>query len=295
MTSPTPALTAPASSPTRGIVLMLLTMVVFSAQDGISRLLAADYPPVFIVTIRYWAFALFVIAISSIQRGGLRAAVRTSRPITQLCRGLLLAIQICFVTFSFHQLGLSATHAIMAITPLMVVAAGALVLREQVAPLQWAAVAVGFVGVLILVAPDGGVFDLYAIIPLGCAVGFATYQILTRWVGRTDAPQTSFFYTGIGGALGMTIIGPFFWTEMAPADWIWMAALCLSGATGHFLLIKAYEATEASRLQPFAYLQLVLTSIMGVLVFSEVLTANLLIGAAITVGAGLLAWQIQRR
>ncbi|MEO0800331.1 MAG: DMT family transporter, partial [Pseudomonadota bacterium] len=100
---------------------------------------------------------------------------------------------------------------------------------------------------------------------------------------------------GIGGALGMTIIGPFFWTEMAPADWIWMAALCLSGATGHFLLIKAYEATEASRLQPFAYLQLVLTSIMGVLVFSEVLTANLLIGAAITVGAGLLAWQIQRR
>jgi len=274
---------------------MIATMMVFSVQDGISRLLGGEYPPIFIVMIRYWAFAVFVIVLSSAGRGGLKAAVRTRHPFLQMARGLMLAFQICAVTFSFARLGLGETHAIMAINPLLVVAAGALLLGERVRPLQWLAVVMGFAGVLILVAPTGDVFDVYVLIPLICAIGFATYQILTRWVGRRDSPQTSFFYTGIGGAVGMTIIGPFFWTTMAPEHWIWMGLLCMTGAGGHLLLIKAYEAAEASALQPFAYLQLVLTSILGALVFSEIVTTNLVVGATITVAGGLLSWWASQR
>lgn len=291
MTTPPPA---PAASNARGIAFMIVTMFVFSTQDGVTRLLGAEYHPIFIVMIRYWAFAAFVIALAATQPGGVIAAARTQHPILQLSRGLLLAIQICFVTFSFTHLGLGETHAIMAVSPLLVAAAGALILGETVRPSQWLAIGTGFVGVLILLTPSGDVFDPWALLPLLCALMFATYSVLTRWVATHDRPQTVFFYTGIGGAVGMTLVGPFYWTDMAPHHWVWMAALCVTGALGHFLLIKAYEHAEASSLQPFAYLQLALVSMIGIVLFSEPLTMKFLIGATLIVAAGLAAWAIGR-
>ncbi|MEL6297403.1 MAG: DMT family transporter [Pseudomonadota bacterium] len=273
----------------RGIAFMLATMLVFSTQDGVSKLLAEHYPPIFVVMIRYWAFALFAIAFASAQPQGFAATVRTRRPLIHLARGLLLAAQISLLTYSFAVLGLGETHAIMAINPLLIAAAGAVLLGERVVIAQWLAVGAGFVGVLTLVAPTSGVFDPLALIPLGCAFMFATYGILTRWLGRDDSPATSFFYTGIGGALGMTLVGPFFWTQMTATHWVWMLALCVLGMSGHYLLIKAYEQAEAATLQPFAYLQLALTAIIGVVIFGEVIDARFLIGAGIIVAAGLYA------
>ncbi|MEO0673136.1 MAG: DMT family transporter [Pseudomonadota bacterium] len=279
----------PHQNASRGIAFMIGTMLVFSTQDGVSRLLAEHYPPIFIVMIRYWAFALFVIAFAAAQPGGLATTVRTKHPLAQVFRGLLLAAQISLLTYSFAKLGLGETHAIMAINPLLIAAAGALLLGERVILAQWLAVAVGFVGVVILVTPTSGVFDWLALIPFACAIMFAVYGILTRWVGKDDLPATSFFYTGMGGAVGMSLIGPFYWTEMTGPHWAWMGLLCLLGMSGHYLLIKAYEATEAATLQPFAYLQLALTSVIGVLIFSETIDAPFLIGSGLIVAAGLFA------
>lgn len=273
----------------RGILFMIATMTVFSLQDGVSKLLALDHPPIFVVMIRYWAFASFVVLLSQTRPGGIRAAARTHRPVVQVIRGMLLVLQICLMTYSFAALGLAETHAVMAVYPLLIAAMGAILLKERVDTAQWAAIGVGFVGVVVLLEPGGGVFDIKAFIPLFCAGIFATYSILTRWVGGADAPPVSFFYTGVAGAVAITLIGPLYWTEMSGESWIWMGVLCVLGMTGHFLLIKAYEIAEAGSLQPFAYLQLVMTSVIGVVAFDEVLDLPLLIGAAIVVGAGLFA------
>jgi drug/metabolite transporter (DMT)-like permease len=85
----------------------------------------------------------------------------------------------------------------------------------------------------------------------------------------------------------MTVIGVWFWEPMIGFDWVWMGILCLTGAGGHFLLIKTLEVAEASTVQPFAYLQLVFASLIGVLVFHEALRANVVLGAGIIVTAGL--------
>ena len=77
--------------------------------------------------------------------------------------------------------------------------------------------------------------------------------------------------------------------SMLPGDWLWMGTLCLTGATGHYLLIKCYEVAEASAVQPFAYFQLVFASAIGILLFGETVEANLVLGAAIIVSAGLFA------
>jgi drug/metabolite transporter (DMT)-like permease len=126
------------------------------------------------------------------------------------------------------------------------------------------------------------------------ALMFALYGLLTRYVARKDSAATSFFWTGTVGSVAMTAVGIWFWEPMTGPDWMWMAALCVTGALGHYTLIKCYEVAEASAVQPFAYLQLVFVSIIGISVFSETIRANVAFGAALIVGAGLFTLWRQR-
>jgi len=124
-------------------------------------------------------------------------------------------------------------------------------------------------------------------VPLLAALLFALYGLLTRYAARKDSAATSFFWTGTVGAVAMTAVGMWFWEPMAARDWAWMALLCVTGATGHWLLIKCYEVAEASAVQPFAYLQLPFASIIGLFVFGETVEANVIIGVVLVVAAGL--------
>ncbi|MCG6559047.1 DMT family transporter [Ruegeria sp. 1NDH52C] len=270
-----------------GIALMLAATVVFALQDGISRHLASSYNTYMVVMIRYWFFAAFVIALAARSRGGLRAATRTAQPGLQIFRGLLLAGEICVAVFGFTVLGLIESMAVFICYPLLVAALSGPVLGEKVGWRRWAAIGVGLVGVLIILQPGMGVFNPWAVVPLISALMFALYGLLTRYAARQDSTATSFFWTGVSGAVAMTAVGLWFWEPMNAADWRWMALLCVSGATGHWLLIKCYEMAEASAVQPFAYFHLMWTAILGITVFGETLRSAVIIGAALIVAAGL--------
>ena len=270
-----------------GIALMIATTFVFAMQDGISQHLAREYNVMMIVMVRYWFFAAFVIAVASRATGGLRQAVRTDQPKLQIFRGVLLAAEICIAIQGFVYLGLIESHAVFACYPLLIAALSGPVLGEKVGWRRWAAIGVGFIGMLIILQPGTGVFSPYALIPLVSAFMFALYGLLTRFVARKDSAATSFFWTGVSGAVAMTVVGITFWEPMSGSDWLWMGLLCLTGAGGHFLLIKTYEVAEASSVQPFAYLQLVWASALGLLVFAEQLRTNVVIGASLIVAAGI--------
>ncbi|MEL6532915.1 MAG: DMT family transporter [Pseudomonadota bacterium] len=270
-----------------GIVLMVLTTFVFAVQDGISRHLAGEYNTLMVVMIRYWFFAAFVIALALRQSGGIRAAARTGQPSLQIFRGVLLAVEICVAVIGFVILGLVESHAIFTCYPLMIAALSGPVLGETVGWRRWVAVIAGFVGILIILQPGLRVFSPAALIPVGSAFLFALYGLLTRYAARQDSAATSFFWTGISGSVVMTAVGLWFWEPMARADWAWMLTLCVTGITGHWLLIKTYEVAEAGAVQPFAYFQLIFAAGIGLLVFGEALELNVIIGGAIVVGAGL--------
>jgi len=279
-----------------GIWLMIATTIVFSVIDGVSRHLAGEYNTYMVIMIRYWFFAVFVIGIAMRSSGGLRAVVKTSQPILQSFRALLLVAEICVTVQGFVVLGLVETHAIFISYPLLIVALSGPILGETVGWWRWAAVGVGFIGVTIILQPGITVFQPAAIIPLIAALMFAVYGLLTRYVARRDSAATSFFWTGTVGTLGITAIGMWFWEPMAQQDWIWMAALCLLGALGHWLLIKCYEVAEASAVQPFAYLQLVFASSIGIFIFGETLRINVAIGGAVVVLAGLFTlWWVRTK
>lgn len=284
------------NNPRLGILLMTATTFVFAVQDGISRHLAENYNVIMIVMIRYWFFAAFVITIATRQSGSIRAAAATKQPILQITRGTLLALEICVMVSAFVLLGLVESHAIFACYPLLIAALSGPVLGEQVGWRRWVAIGIGFIGVLVILQPGYTVFAPAAAIPLASAFMFALYGLLTRYAARQDSTATSFFWTGTSGAVVMTIAGVWFWEPMSGQNWLWMSALCITGALGHWLLIKTYEVAEASAVQPFAYLQLVFASIIGIFLLGETLRPNVAIGAAIVVGAGLFTlWRARHR
>jgi drug/metabolite transporter (DMT)-like permease len=270
-----------------GIWLMVATTFVFAMQDGISRHLAGEYNVLMVVMIRYWFFAAFVMAVAARKAGGLKAAAATSQPGVQIFRGVLLAAEICVMVMAFVLLGLVESHAVFTSYPLLVAALSGPILGEKVGWRRWSAIGIGFVGVLIILQPGFRVFQVEALIALVAALMFALYGLMTRYAARKDSATTSFFYTGTVGAVVMTAVGIWFWEPMTPTDWAWMALLCVTGALGHWLLIKAYDVAEASAVQPFAYLQLVFAATLGITVFGETLAWNVALGAAVVVAAGL--------
>jgi S-adenosylmethionine uptake transporter len=280
----------------KGVMMMVATTVIFALQDGISRHLAGTYNVYLVVMVRYWFFALFVLALAARAPGGVRAAARTAHPWLQAMRGLLLVAEIYVMIIAFVRIGLINAHSVFICYPLIVAALSGPVLGEKVGWRRWTAIGVGLVGVLIILSPTGGVFSTDALIPLLAAGMFAVYALATRYVARDDSGAVSFFWTGIAGVVASSAVGLWFWQPMSAGDWAWMALLCVMGVAGHWLMIKAYEIAEASTLQPIAYLQLVWGAAMGMLVFGDVLRSNVVLGATLTVGAGLFTiWRERQK
>ena len=278
-----------------GILLMIITTIVFASQDGLSKYLATEYNVYMVVMIRYWFFAAFVISMSSRRTGGIKRVAKTKSPILQIFRSLILVAEMCITILAFTLLGLAETHAIFASYPLIIAMLSGPILGEYVGWRRWLAISVGFIGILIILNPGNGIFSPYALVPLAGAILFALYGLLTRYVGQYDSSSTSFFWTGVVGSIAMTVVGLNFWDPVSKSDWSIMLLLSASGVIGHYLLIKCYEVAEASAVQPFAYLQLIWASMIGIIIFGEQITTNVLIGACIIVGAGLFTLWRERK
>ena len=282
-------------NPRLGIFLMIASCAVFSVQDVFSRKLAGDYNVYMVVMLRFWVFAAFVLLLAARAPGGLRAAARTAHPVLQSVRGLLLIAEIVVIVFAFTKLGLIETHAVFVCYPLLVAALSGPVLGEKVGWRRWSAILAGFVGVLIILQPGSDVFSIHALLPFGAALSFAVYGLLTRYVSRTDTSSSSLFWIAVIGAIAITPFGIAHWQPMHGIDWLYMAALCFTSILGHWLLIRAYDVAEASAVQPFAYVQVPIISMLGLLIFDESLRPSVVLGSAIVVAAGVFTLWRQRQ
>ncbi|RPE63162.1 drug/metabolite transporter (DMT)-like permease [Pacificibacter maritimus] len=278
-----------AAQTTKGIWLMVITMFIFAMQDGLSRHLADEYNVYMVLMIRYWFFAGFVIIWSMRASGGLRKVIKSAQPKLQFFRGALLALEVMVMVIGFVKLGLVESHAMFAVYPLLITALSGPILGETIGWKRWMSVGVGFIGVLIILKPDGGVFAAAAVYPLLAAAMFALYGLLNRYVARKDPASVTFFYTGISGAIIMTVLGIWTLEPMSLEDSALMLVLCFTAMIGHYLLIRAYEIAEASAIQPFSYFQLAFASILGVVAFGDVVRTNVAVGTVVVVGAGVFA------
>ena len=289
-------MTAYSSNPALGIRFVLAAMVMFALQDGSSKYLSGLYPPQFFIMIRFWIFAVFVVLLVARRPGGIRGAARTRMPFVQVFRGVLLAAQIVIVVISFDRLGLAETHAIFSVHPLLATLIAIPLLGERIGWRRGGAILVGFTGVMLILRPGPEMFRADALLALLVALMMATYTVTTRLVGRADGSGIpAFFWLAVAGAGALTLVGPFYAVPMALPDVGWLLFHTGVAIFGHYCLIRALEATEAVRIQPFTYLQMVFAIPIGAFVFGEPVAGVVILGMAITVGAGLYAiWREYR-
>ncbi|RGP38255.1 DMT family transporter [Pseudotabrizicola alkalilacus] len=281
-------------NPRLGIWLMVAAVAAFAAQDGFSRYLASEYNTLMVVMVRYWVFAGFVLLLASRRPGGMRAAVASRHMPVHVARALLLVGEICVIVWGYTLIGLIESHAVFAICPLLIAAFSGLILGERIIWQRRLAIGAGMIGVIVILRPGMGVFTPAALLPLAAAVMFGLYSILTRLTTRDEPTFPSFFWPGVIGAVVMTVLGLPNWQPVAVTDLPLLAVYTVLSIFSHWLLLKCYEQIEASRVQPYAYLQIVFVTGIGMTVYGETLSPLVALGAGIIIAAGLYALSLER-
>lgn len=281
-----------AASPGRGVALVLLATFMFIVMDTIAKYLTRDYPVGMIVWGRYVFHVLLFMPL--LMMGRAREVVTTRRPWGQFLRSAFLLVATVLAYMSLARMPLAEVTAIVFVAPLLVTALSVPILGEHVGARRWAAVIVGFLGVLILLRPGSGVFGWAALLPLGMAVCFALYLIVTRQVSAADRPMASLFYTAALGAILASVAVPFQWHTPDAVGWGLLASAGFAGAAGHFFFIRALTLAPASTVAPFQYVQLIWATLAGLIVFGNVPDLWTGVGAAVIAGSGLYVWQRER-
>lgn len=277
----------------RGILLTLLSVACFASHDAVAKYLAGLYPILLLTWFRYLSHTVLMGAVL-LPKHGLRI-LHSQRPWLQLARALaLLGVSLLFVT-GLRYVPLAEATAVIFLAPLLVTLLSATLLRESVSLAQWLAVGLGFIGVLVIVRPGGALFTPAILWPLGAALCFALYQILTRISAAHDSAATSNFLAGAINCLIVSLLIPFFWQTPHWQHLFGLLSLGVIGMCGHQLLTQAFRHASPALLAPFSYGQLLFAGLLGWLIFGQVPDARALIGMALVMAAGLGIASMQRQ
>jgi len=267
---------------------------VFSCQDALTKILVVDYPIAFIVTLRYWAFLLAGLYMACKSAEGLKRNIKTQHPWLQMTRGLLLIGNLLLMGYCFSQMGLADATALFQSSPLIGTVLAVLLLGEKVGWRRVVALIIGFAGMLVMLRPGTGMFSPVALLVLFAAFSYALYMTLTRFVSHKDSAITSFLYIGLVGTVLMSASMLFFLTKVDGRGIVLLISLCLLSIAAHGLTIKALSLIHSTLVQPFTYLGLVWSVILGYVIFSDLPDRFTLIGALIVVSSGLFVFHRER-
>jgi len=275
-----------------GIALMCGAVGTFACLDTTAKYLGRQIDVMQVVWARYTFALLLTLLISNpLSHPGL---LRTGRPIFQVGRAAVLLASTMLNFVALKYLRLDQVLAITFSTPFFVAALSGPVLGEWVGPRRWAAIGVGFIGILVVTRPGFGLVHPAAFLAILATLSYAFYFLSTRLLARTDSIETTLFYSNFVGAAIMLPVVPWFWTAL---DAWQVALLVLAGAlasTGHYMLIAAHRHAPASLLSSFIYSELVWVVLLGYAVFGDVPDRYTLAGAAIVIGSGLYIFHRER-
>lgn len=282
------------SRPLAGVGLMLAAMAILPLIDVIAKKLGQAGMPILIVV---WARALFggmmTLPFALCAEG--RRAFHPQRPLHHLARAALLFGATFLFFNALKHLPIADALAIFFVNPLVIVVLSALLLGERVGPRRWAAVAVGFVGTLIIIRPGMVAINPGTLYALGAGVSLGSYFVMTRHIaGAADAMVLTFQTSAIGAAL-MTLGLPFVWQGPDPLQWLMLAGLGVIATLGHVLITKAYEHGEASLLAPLAFTEIIMATLVGWWFFGDLPDRWTLLGVAILIASAIYISVRERR
>jgi drug/metabolite transporter (DMT)-like permease len=278
-------------SKTFPILLMIGAIFCFASMDATAKYLMKEIGPAQTIWARYTVQAILVtvLILPKINIYG-----KTKYPKLQFLRSVALMMATTLFFFAFSRLGLAEASAIFNISPVLITLGAFLFLREQIGLRRVIGIFVSLLGALIIIRPGSGVFTIYALLPLGAAIFYSTYSLVTRFVGADESPWTSLFYSAIFGTICYSIYIVFHWNPMSNNALLLTIIIGLFGTAGHICLIRALTLGEASLVAPFIYTNLLFTTIWGLVLFGNFPDFWTICGALIIVAAGVYVWARDR-
>ena len=319
------------SNAIRGIAIMSLAMVFLPLMDIIAKYLSQSMATGQIAWSRFLFQSLLLMpfawrllkhtkrsaitphnsSYSRAEQPRRRSGLLPDRWHLHALRGFLIAAAtLCFFT-AVTRLPVADAIAIFFVEPLLLTLMSPFFLGERIGWRRLSAVLIGFAGALIIIKPGADVFGVYAFLPLGAALCFAFYLILTRKLAQDTDPVLVQFFTGLSGLFFMSIaliagkiinllpgseFNLFFLQAIWPTanQWAFMALLGAIGCLGHLAVVYAFRYVDASTLAPLQYFEIVGAAIFGWLVFNDVPTLNTWIGIVIITGSGIYVYWRER-
>jgi drug/metabolite transporter (DMT)-like permease len=271
----------------RGIGLMLATAAMFACVDSSSKFATqAGVPTLEVVWARY-AISL-VVAAAILRPWKHPADYVTRRPMSQALRALFLLMSTTFNFIAIQHMQLSESAAINFVSPLVITALAGPILGEWAGWHRWAAVAVGFIGVLVVIQPTPGSFNPAVIASLANAAAYAGYALSTRMLSATETPSSMLVYASLVSTVVLLPALPATHLAVPSAPAALAMLICgTCGAFGHLFVIHAYRHAPAMVLAPFSYTQMLWMVVIGYLVFGDLPVPATLVGAAVIVASGL--------
>jgi drug/metabolite transporter (DMT)-like permease len=277
-----------------GIGLISLAYLLFTLLDGSAKWLVQSVPVIIVVWLRFLTQALLASALLFPLRG--RALVRTRHLRWHVVRGLMFCAMTGGNFWALQYLQLTVTASIFFTLPILIALMSAPLLGERMDAKRWAAILVGFAGVLVIVRPGSGAFHPAMLLSMGNAVLYAAFNLMTRKLAAYDTPETIQFLPAV---VASVVLAPFAlaaWQSPPGAfEWLLLCLMGVFGGIGHYLLAVAHRYAPASTLAPFLYQQILYMAAFGYLVFGSVPDTAVWIGAAVVVSSGLYLFARERR
>jgi drug/metabolite transporter (DMT)-like permease len=286
----------PAGGPLRGIVLKVVSVCFFVVMATLLK--ATETIPAGELVFFRCLFAIPPVLIYLAWQRQLRSALRTRDPRGHVLRAFIGVASMGTGFFALTRLPLPETTAIQYAAPLLIVVFSALLLKERVHVFRWTAVLVGLIGVVIILWPRLTVFSggapmddaatLGAITALASAVLSAFAMMQVRRLVQTERTEAIVIYFFISASILSLLTLPFGWVWPTPHQAMLLVGAGIAGGIGQLLMTSCYRYADMSVIAPFEYVSLILTIILGFVVFAEVPTLSIVVGAGIIVASGIV-------
>lgn len=280
----------------KAIGLMALATLCFAGLDSSAKyLVVAERVPVAEVTwLRFVGHVVFSAVV--LWPFALRPSLRSAKPVLQVLRSGLMVVTTGFNFVALKYLQLDQTITIFFLAPLLVAALAGPLLNEWVGWHRMLAILAGFLGVLLVVHPGIGTVHWAMLLALVATLGYALYNLATRYLAAFDPASVTQTYTPLAGVVILAAPALAVWhSPETMTQWLLLASLGFWGGLGHWLLILAHRSAPAAVLAPFIYIGLIWMSTLGFLVFGNVPTLWTLSGAAIVILSGLYLLARERK
>jgi drug/metabolite transporter (DMT)-like permease len=281
--------------PAAAMAMVCTTYLMFSVLDTIGKYLVLNgFSPAMVVWVRFLVHGLILFIV--LRAWSHREVWRINNRPLHFLRSTLLPLTTMFNFAALQYLPLDQTVTIFLATPMVVTALGGPLLGEWAGPRRWAAVLVGFVGVVIVARPGTTMFDWPILLSMGATLTYSIYTLLTRKLAHSETQSSLNFYPTL---FGSTLLLPFAVMEwhlpQVPLEGFLLIMAGVVGLTGHLLLIKASRLTSASKIAPFIYTQIVWMVALGWLVFGDVPDFYTILGAFIICSSGFYLMNRERQ